>query len=550
MKVLKRREVVEDPPELLPLRAINEFVYCPRLFFIEHVERQFEESHDTVDGARVHARVDKPKGQITSREDDATSVTSLELSSERLGITGKLDLVRIEGDQHVPVDYKRGVLPPPEIGVYDPERVQVILQALLLREHGYTCNEGRIYFAASKRHVSIVIDEAAEALALRAIEDARVASRRRQLPPPLVDSPKCGRCSLNVICLPDETNALNATTLALPVRPFAPPIDDRRALYVVTPGARVGLAGEVLQVKTDEGVVAESRLFETAHISLFGNVQISSQAARAVLGRDIPIFYLSYGGWLSGYARSIDDHSLDLREAQMRLPDSARFAIARAIVEGKVRNQRTMVRRLSGSARALQALALCLHRVRLAADIATLLGLEGRAAQIYFRTLAGLLQKDAFDFTRRNRRPPGDPVNALLSFGYAMLAKEALAAVLAVGFEPGVGVYHSRRPGRPSLALDLMEEFRPLIVDSTVLSVINTSEIRANHFIDRGLGVSLTEDGRRIFIRAMERRLQSVITHPVFEYEASYRRSLWLQARLLARTIQGDLEKYPPFVTR
>jgi CRISPR-associated protein Cas1 len=312
------------------------------------------------------------------------------------------------------------------------------------------------------------------------------------------------------------------------------------------------LSGEVLEVRFEEKTIAEARLMDTASIALFGNSQISSQACRAVLGRDIPIFYLSYGGWLSGFARSIDSHSLDLRIAQHHVSDNARLKISRAIVEGKVRNQRTMIRRLAGprGKRVLQALAICIARVAKASALDELLGLEGRAARLYFEMFATLLAEGTFDFKSRTRRPPTDPINAMLSFGYAMLVKEALAAVIATGFEPNLGMYHGIRPGRPSLALDLMEEFRPLIVDSTVLSLVNTGEIRPSHFIRRGIGTNLTDDGRRVFIKAFERRLNATILHPTFGYEASYRRSLWLQARLLARTIQSELDQYQPFVTR
>jgi CRISPR-associated endonuclease Cas1/CRISPR-associated protein Cas4 len=545
---------IEEAPELLPLRAVNEFVYCPRLFFIEHVERQFEDSHDTVDGDRVHRKVDQPRGEIDEGQlEAALEMTSVELSSASLGIVGKIDMVRSDGKTVVPIDFKRGRLPPPEVVAYEPERVQVTLQALLLRESGYACSEAKIYYAASKKYVTLPIDAEAEAMALEAVVGARLASQSTTLPPPLVDSPKCPRCSLNSICLPDETNLLVGASTE-PVRPFAAPLDHARPLYVLSAGARVGLSGEVLQVKAPEGeVIAESRLIETASVSLFGNVQISSQASRAVLSRDIPIFFLSFGGWLTGYARSIDDHSLDLREAQINLGADARLRISRKIVEGKVRNQRTMVRRSLGpsSRRVLQALALCLERIKRAATVDELLGLEGRSAQLYFRAFGQMLDEDrGFDFRGRHRRPPRDPVNALLSFGYAMLTKEALASVISVGFEPGLGVFHVRRPGRPSLALDLMEEFRPLIVDSTVMSLINTREIRDIHFIRRGLGTALTDDGRRTFIRAFERRLQSTATHPIFGYEASYRRALWMQARLLARAVQGDIPEYPAFVTR
>lgn len=211
-----------------------------------------------------------------------------------------------------------------------------------------------------------------------------------------------------------------------------------------------------------------------------------------------------------------------------------------------------MVRRALGDrARAcLQALSLLCHRVETAADVESL-GYEGNAARQYFEAFGDMLQVGTgFEVTGRSRRPPTDPVNAMLSFGYAMLTKEALAAVIAVGFEPRLGFYHKLRPGRPSLALDLMEEFRPLIVDSTILSLVNAREIHASHFDRRGKDIVLTNEGRRTFISAIERRLRSTITHPTFGYAVTYRRALHIQARLLARTIQSDVPAYPPFTTR
>jgi CRISPR-associated protein Cas1 len=227
--------------------------------------------------------------------------------------------------------------------------------------------------------------------------------------------------------------------------------------------------------------------------------------------------------------------------------------IARAVVLGKVKNQRPMIRRSRGDAAKgiLQAMSLLMHRIENAGSTDELLGFEGAAAQRYFEAFAEMLNiGTGFEVTGRNRRPPTDPVNALLSFGYAMLAKEALAAALSVGFEPGLGIYHRPRPGRPSLALDLMEEFRPLVVDSTVLSVINSRELRQSHFNRRGKAVVLTDDGRRAFIAAIERRLRSTIRHPTFGYDVTYRRAINVQARLLARSIQGDIPEYPAFVTR
>lgn len=546
----------EDAPDLLPARMVNEFAYCPRLFWLEYVEREFQDSHDTVGGERVHRRVDTPRGELPDEIAELRGeATSVELASAALGVVAKIDVVQSQDGLAVPIDFKRGKVPAIEGGAYDPERVQVCLQALLLREVGYRCEVGRIYYAASKAYVDIPIDDDLIALTMASIDGARRLGERTSIPAPLLDSPKCPRCSLNSICLPDESNAIRLREAAKDVRPFAAPAADRVPLYVLEAGARVGLRGEVLEVRTDAGVQAEVRLIELSGISLFGNVQISSQAMRSVLSRDLPVFYLSYGGWLDGHARSIDDHSLDLRIAQHAISgDPARaLSIARAIVFGKVKNQRTMIRRARASEAkaALQSLSLLLHRIERAESSEELLGLEGMAAKHYFEQFGEMLETaTGFEVTGRNRRPPTDPVNALLSFGYSMLVKEALAAAIAVGFEPGLGIYHRVRPGRPSLALDLMEEFRPLIVDSTVLSLVNTKEIRPSHFDRRGRAIVLTGDGRRTLIGAIERRLRSTIVHPTFNYEVSYRRALNVQARLLARTIQGDLPAYPPFTTR
>lgn len=156
----------------------------------------------------------------------------------------------------------------------------------------------------------------------------------------------------------------------------------------------------------------------------------------------------------------------------------------------------------------------------------------------------------SFDFVVRNRRPPRDPVNALLSLAYSLLSKDLTVACAAVGFDPMMGFYHQPRYGRPALALDLMEPFRPLIAESAVLSAINTRMVTPKEFVRAGKAVALTPNGRRGFFQAYEARLDTLVTHPVFGYQVSYRRVLEIQARLLARVIEGELDEYPAFVTR
>jgi CRISPR-associated protein Cas1 len=184
----------------------------------------------------------------------------------------------------------------------------------------------------------------------------------------------------------------------------------------------------------------------------------------------------------------------------------------------------------------------------------SLLGIEGQAARFYFEHFNGCLKaSDAtgcFDFEGRNRRPPRDPVNALLSLAYAMLAKDLAVVANAVGFDPMYGFFHQPRFGRPALALDLMEEFRPLIADSTVLFLINNKVVRPEDFIIHNGSCALTDGGRAKFFTAYERRKDTLVTHPIFGYRLSYQRMLEVQARLLARVIQNELPAYPGFTTR
>ncbi|MFT3792762.1 MAG: CRISPR-associated endonuclease Cas1 [Rudaea sp.] len=193
-----------------------------------------------------------------------------------------------------------------------------------------------------------------------------------------------------------------------------------------------------------------------------------------------------------------------------------------------------------------------------AENLEMLLGIEGNAAAIYFAHFRGLLKSISaedepllsFDFAQRNRRPPTDPVNAMLSFGYTLLTRTFSVTLQAVGFDPFRGFYHQPRYGRPALALDLMEPFRPLLADSTVIQVINNGEIHPSDFVSVAGSVNMAPDGRKRFIAAFERRLGQEIAHPLFGYRVSYRRLLELQARLLGRFLLGELDDYPNFTTR
>jgi CRISP-associated protein Cas1 len=584
-------------PDLLPARMLNEFVYCPRLFFYEWVEGVFENSADTLDGRAKHSRVDSGSGAMPMAEDmDGEKIhsRSVTLSSERVGLTAKLDL--IEGDEDAdrnsvrPVDYKRGK-PRQVDGVPTPwpsDRIQIAAQALVLRDNGYTCDEGILYYLTTKQRVRIAIDNALISETEEAILQARKVALQDAIPPPLVDSPKCPRCSLVGICLPDETNALRARALRFEdlrpvqfslfdieekgvtaeVRRLVSARDDLRPLYLNSQGFRVGKSGEVIQIKDGDTLKQEVRLGEVSQINLFGNVQLSTQAIQSFCAAEVPVCYFSQGGWFYGITNGLNARNVFLRQRQFASSghESTALRLSRELVAGKIRNQRTLLQRnhIEPPAMALRQLKVLAGKAEVAAALDTLLGIEGSAARVYFSEFAGMLKSDqgggtehqgalaefSFDFSQRNRRPPRDPVNALLSLAYSILAKDLTITCYALGFDPYWGFYHQPRFGRPALALDLMEPFRPLIADSVVLTAINTRMVTSADFIRSGPSVALKPSGRKGFFRAYELRMDTLVTHPMFEYRVSYRRVLEIQARLLARFLSGEIDDYPVFVTR
>jgi CRISPR-associated protein Cas1 len=607
--------------EPLPARMLNEFVYCPRLFYYEFVEGVFVHNADTMRGAAIHTRVDSGSGemppseagksetQISKSEAEAPETIhsrSVSLGSERLGVTAKIDLVEIrpadsQSDDDdlfskrevCPVDYKAGAPREGEEGkeLWDADKMQLGLQCLLLRDNGYICNEGIIYYRATKQRVRLAITPEVEAWVLQRIREARECAAG-SIPPPLVDSPKCPRCSLVTVCLPDETRILAAralegsdlstlnpqlSTSATAPRRLIAARDDTRALYLNSPGLFVGRSGEVLQVKDKKELVQEVRINDLSHVALFGNIQISTAAVQALCEADVPVTYFSMGGWFYGFTRGHSLKNVFTRVEQFRLArdPAVRLWIARSFVIGKIRNQRTMLMRnhLEPPQPILAKLKNSAATALAAQTIDELLGIEGAAASFYFGQFNGMIKVEDelavselattaspartnrqlrfnFDFAGRKRRPPTDPVNALLSLAYSLLAKDCTIAALAVGFDPYIGFYHQPRFGRPALALDVMEEFRPLIAESCVLTAINNRMITEKDFVRAGRAVNLSAAGRKQFFVAYEARMNHLVTHPIFDYKVTYRRALELQFRILARYLTGEIDEYVPFTTR
>jgi|LSQX01.1.fsa_nt_gb CRISPR-associated protein Cas1 len=587
-----------DVPDLIPARMLNEFCYCPRLCYLEWVQGEWAHNLETLEGRFGHRRVDKPStGDVPEPEesgDDASDrkedygkedaaeaetihTRSLMLSAPGEGLVAKMDLVDISAGEAIPVDYKRGRVPDVDGGAWEPERVQLCAQGLILRENGYACEGGILYFIGSRRRVSVPFDDALVERTRELLRGMRAMGVSGVMPPPLDDSPKCPRCSLVGICLPDETTLLReaaadegddepTSTRSVSedrdgkggghtVRRLVPARQDALPLYVQEQGAWLGKSGDELTVKLKGELLAKVRLIDTSQVALLGNVQVSAQALREITVRGIPVCHFSYGGWFHGMTVGMAHKNVELRIRQYATAGdaAAALALARCFVVGKIKNCRTLLRRhlKEDPERLLPSLAEHVQKAEAARQMATLLGVEGMAAKLYFAGLASLFRTgEAFNFESRNRRPPRDPVNALLSFVYALLVKELTVALYSTGFDPMLGFYHRPRYGRPSLALDLAEEFRPLIGDSVVLMLINNGEVAAKDFIRRAGGIALTDAGRKAVMAGFERRMDTLVTHPIFGYRISYRRILEVQARLLSRVLLGEIEAYPSFCTR
>ena len=553
-----------DTPPLVPARMLNEYVYCPRLAYLEWVQGEWVDSSDTVEGRHAHRRVNRDGGKLPPPGDaektEKLHARSITLSSDSLGLIARMDLIESDRGKVTPVDYKRGKRPHVERGAYDPERVQLCVQGLLLREHGYACDEGVLYFVGGRERVRVAFDDELVAATKQAVQGLRHVAGEGVIPPPLEDSPKCPRCSLVEICMPDEVHHLKGADVA--PRPIAVPCTDALPLYVQAHRAKVSKSGETLVVTVDDEKSATARLEETSQVVVMGNVYVTTPTLHELMWRGIPVTWHSHGGWFFGHTMGNGHKNVELRTAQYRasFDESTCLKFARGLVSAKIQNCRTLLRRNwkrdESSNPVLVDLKSDSRRAARADALPELLGVEGAAAARYFRLFAAMLTQSesdsefSFDFETRNRRPPKDPVNALLSFAYSLLVRSWTVTLTAVGFDAYRGLYHQPRYGRPALALDLMEPFRPLVADSVVVQAINNGEVRPTDFTSVAGSVNLNKDGRRRFISTFERRLGHEVIHPLFGYRVSYRRLMEMQARLFGRFLLGELPEYPNFMTR
>lgn len=345
-------------------------------------------------------------------------------------------------------------------------------------------------------------------------------------------------------------------------------------LYLTEPRSLVRRDGEALRVQIPAGEGREARtvtvpLIKIDQVVVLGDITLTTPALQMLLEQRVAIHFLSAHG--RSYGSLIPDPT---RNAQLHLAQyaahsalSRRFLIAREMIAGKLSNLRTLLlrynRKLSSATiddaagqiraalRGLEALPIPERADEgdRMGGLGPLFGGEGAGSGPYFAVFGELLRGE-WTFPGRVRRPPTDPVNALLSFGYSVLTRQIVSLICTVGLNPYIGMLHQPGYGKPALALDLIEEFRPLVVDSVVVSMLNNRMLKPSDFVEELGAYRLRDEARRGFLGQLDARLQETVRHPVFGYTVSYRRCIELQVRLLAKALLGEIPRYPAFVVR
>ena len=331
-------------------------------------------------------------------------------------------------------------------------------------------------------------------------------------------------------------------------------------VYITQDDSFIGKVDERLNVKFEKKTILDIPLIKIDGLVIMGRASISPAAIAELINQKIPLTFLTNNGKYLASLEPDMGKNIFVRTAQWKAAGESAQAVhvTQGFVRGKLKNYRHTLlqsqRRYSelDLNAGISQLSNAIASLDQASSINSIRGLEGAGSAAYFGCFNQLIRVDNFNFATRNRRPPLDPVNSLLSLGYSLLRHDVQGALNIVGFDPYLGYLHTERYGRPSLALDLMEEFRPLIVDAVVLTAINRRMLAPKDFITEPVSgaVSLTKEGLHIFLRLYQEKKQDKFKHPVMQQQRTYQESLETQARLLAKYLLGQIDKYPPLVMK
>jgi len=539
-------DISQDTQDTVRVSALHALAYCERLYYLEEVEELYTQDAAVFAGRRLHVEIEK-------KEDEDWD--ELFLESGELGLRGKVDALRTRDGQTIPYEHKRGKAArnqqnQPE--AWESDRIQILAYACLIESAlGIPIQEGRIRYHADNVLIHVPLDHAGRQSVRESIDRARTLRMSAYRPPVTENERLCTRCSLAPVCLPEEARLAHNKEWQ-PIRLF-PKDDERQIIHVLEPGTAVGRTGEQIKISRRNQPVETIPARQVAQVVLHSFSQISTQALHFCASEGIGIHFVSGGGRYVGsfdrrqgsIQRRIRQYSA-LSDREICLELAKKLVVCRGQGQRKflMRGQRGLAQIPPQLAQTIEQMKILLKQAIKAKSIESLLGFEGNLAGLYFGALPCLIASNVsvkLLFNGRNRRPPKDRFNALLSFGYALLLKDVMNAILAVGLEPALGFYHQPRSQAAPLALDLIEIFRVPLVDMVVMASINRQQWDVQvDFEVRGEQVWLSNSGKEKLINLYEKRKEESWKHPVTKYSLTYRRLIELEVRLLEKEWNGE----------
>ncbi|PLS31248.1 CRISPR-associated endonuclease Cas4/Cas1 [Bifidobacterium margollesii] len=523
----------DDP---IPISLVANYLFCPRRAWLESVGERVD-SAQMSQGFYDHRKVDRRRNPSA---DDEGEYQSINIRHEEWGVSGRLDAAKLTDDGVIIREYKATPVKR-EMIVTAAMRTQLALQAACLEDMGYHVARTEIFFTTHHRNVEVELTSADYAEAQEAVERTRLLINSDTAPEPLEDDPRCMKCSHVGICLPEERRLK-------PVgRRIMVTSSDKQVTHLATPGAKAfSRAGRMVVLKNGQEL-ASIPIDTIQGLQVHGNTDLSSGLIRELMWRSVPILWCSGTGRLYGWAMSTYGPNGLQRAEQHVASQEGRLGLAREFIIAKVHNQSVLLRRSDKANPTVGQLRNIEKTVGNANRWQDVLGLEGEAASLYFSQFDRLIKPDRRDrwpWNGRTRRPALDELNSLLDYAYALLLSDCIRALISCGLDPHAGFLHSGKRNKPALALDLMEEFRAPVADSVVQTVINNGEVRPDGFT-RALGsVRMKDVTRKTLIGAYERRISTELTHPIFEYRASWRRIIEIQARMILGYLDGTQSAY------
>jgi CRISPR-associated protein Cas1 len=537
---------IDDSPITVSLDIIDSSIECARLGWMRFWNPIKEDGGpESTVGAVLGCN---PSGSVAPE----MGYLEEEYRSDSLGIEGKVVLKFPAGRPCPAVRERDGG----GDRVHDYSMVRLGVRSLLMLEHRQSVSDG-VLFDCLGGHRLVNIDETAKEVARRKVKEfMHIVEDDAHPPAPTDDTSLCNDCPYYLTCLPDEWMTLHGIENRYPRR-VRPVVDPARPVYVTEQGARLSKDGGLMVIENRKGEeLGRKRLIDISQLILYGNVSVSSSLMRILLSSNIPVCYLNRNGWFVGVATGLPGKNVRLRECQFRLSEERQLEIAKEMIRGKLINSKVLLRRHAGavSQKQLEELRTLERQIDFSDSKQTLLGIEGSGAAAYFSQFSHMLgnmrRGIRVSMAGRSRRPPRDPVNSVLSYVYSLIIKDCIIALWQSGLDPFYGVFHRPKYGRPALALDMAEEFRPLVGDSVALWVFNNHILQENDFEMSDKGVFISQEGRRNLIKAYEGRLEVEFQHAVFGYKINYRQAFYIQARILAGVMLGEYDRYTPLTTR